>query len=138
ELGVEVSIGPGNWPIDLALDAFFSAGDEEEFGLDIDLTTQEFAGGIRKIWEAGNARPYIGGGLAIIRADAEISTPGGSVSDDDIGIGPWFGGGVFWRIGQAFNIGIAGRWSTADVEFDGGPEVDAGGLHAGLLLGWGW
>ena len=67
----------------------------------------------------------------------QIPVPGVVVSQDDQGVGVWVNGGIFWRLGQHWNLGFDVRYSTAEVRlFD--EDVDAGGLNAGLLLGYSW
>ncbi|HKY32259.1 MAG TPA: outer membrane beta-barrel protein [Candidatus Polarisedimenticolia bacterium] len=135
--GAEVSWGGDDWPILIATDLLLSADDDDEFGADVEARTAELDLGVRKIWEVDNVRPYVGGGIGLISAEVEVETPLGDVDDDDNAIGLWAGGGVFWRLGERFNLGVSGRWSKAEVEF-AGADVEAGGLSLGLLLGWGW
>jgi hypothetical protein len=52
-------------------------------------------------------------------------------------LGLWIGGGIYWRLGSRFNIGLAARYSSASVELFG-VDVEAGGPMYGMLLGWGW
>ena len=160
DFGVEMTFHGANWPIGIAVDILGSAREEDADYYDsyyyygyyytIETSTAEIDVGIRKIWEfpRNPIRPYLGGGLSIARGEveftAEIFDPllgqvilSESDSDDDQGVGYWLGGGVFWRVGQSFNIGLNARYSTADVElFD--EDVDVGGVHVGVLLGWGW
>ncbi|HKY33736.1 MAG TPA: hypothetical protein VJV23_14495 [Candidatus Polarisedimenticolia bacterium] len=153
ELGLELSLGSASWPVLIAIDAFRAEDDADDGPFRREVTTTEVAVGVRKIWQKGRARPYLGGGLDAIRAEVETTAPpapepappalfpdaedGETLSDDDQAIGPWVGGGVFWRLGSHVNLGIAARFSAARVEFQG-DEVQAGGLHAGVLLGFGW
>jgi hypothetical protein len=67
----------------------------------------------------------------------EGSLGGVTVSDDDMVVGAWVGGGVFWHLGRVFNIGFSARYSKATVTFFG-IDGEGGGTHAGVLLGWGW
>ncbi len=89
--------------------------------------------GLRKIWEPGAARPYVGGGIA--RLSARTKSLG--VEETDTAIGGWVGGGIFWRLGSRLNIGIAGRVSSGKVTLSG-QKVEAGGTFVGGILGWGW
>ena len=57
------------------------------------------------------------------------------VSDDNNGIGIWLNGGVYWTLSQHFNLGLDLRYSQADVTLF---DVDAGGTHAGVILGYHW
>ena len=137
-LGAEISIGQDTWPIFIAIDPFFSGGTEEEAGFDLTGATSELAIGVRKIWNVDNVHPYVGGGPSLLSGSFEVETPfGADFDDDDTTLGWWLGGGVFWRLGSRFNIGVAARFSRGEVTlFD--VDVQAGGLQGGLLLGWGW
>jgi hypothetical protein len=143
EFGVELSWGAKDWPIFIATDLLGAVSNEDVFdpllgNVELTARTRELAVGVRKIWEAGAARPYLGGGLALLWAEAEADTSFfGSGSEDGSGGGLWFGGGIYWRLGSRFNIGVAGRISRGEVDL-GGVDVQAGGNHLGLILGWGW
>jgi hypothetical protein len=137
EFGVLVDFKQSHWPVSIAIDIL---GSEEVIAFSTEGRTTEFDIGVRKIWDAENSsiRPYIGGGLAFI--NAEITSTGffsDTVSQDDSGTGIWFGGGIYWTLWQHFNLGIDLRYSQADVTlFD--ENIDAGGTHAGIILGYHW
>ncbi|MGH9866612.1 MAG: outer membrane protein [Candidatus Polarisedimenticolia bacterium] len=136
--GAEISIGQTGWPVMIAIDPYFAGSSEEEAGFDINTATSELAIGVRKIWDFNGVHPYVGGGPSLLSGALEVEGPfGGDVDDSDSTLGLWAGGGIFWRLGSRFNIGVSLRWSTGEVElFD--VDVQAGGLQGGLLLGWGW
>jgi hypothetical protein len=138
EFGAEVTWGPEKWPVWFATDVLVAVDVQENYGFpgnDVTTLTEEIALGLRKIWKAGATRPYIGGGLDIITAAVDTDFLG--FSEGDVALGPWVGGGVFWRIGSRFNIGASVRWSDAEVTIEGF-DLKTGGMHYGLLLGWGW
>lgn len=144
QLGVLVDFRPTAWPVNLAIDLLRSQDDASfgsAVGVDVEITEVDF--GVRKHWDRSSLfRPYIGGGLAYVSADLEVSVslpPFGSDSEtfDDSAFGLWVNGGVYWSIRNAFNIGIDLRYSDADVSF-AGVDANAGGVHAGLLLGYHW
>ncbi|VAW50117.1 hypothetical protein MNBD_GAMMA06-1839 [hydrothermal vent metagenome] len=143
EFGVLIDFKQQDWPVSIAIDLLGSSDEttfnEPGFGnISIEAQTSELNLGVRKIWNTPNSsiRPYIGGGLALI--NAEIGATGFiPVSDNDNGTGFWFGGGIYWTLNQSFNIGLDLRYSQADVTlFD--ESGDAGGTHAGLMLGYHW
>jgi opacity protein-like surface antigen len=149
EFGVVMTFGRPDWPVHIAADLLGSTREAEivdpTVGERPDATgsTFELDLGVRKIWLDKAVHPYAGGGLTLVRAEVEIDSSFETFNTDDDGVGAWLGGGIFWRLGKRFNIGADVRWSTADVEFEAGPgeareKTDAGGLHAGLLLGFGW
>ncbi|MDH3403173.1 MAG: outer membrane beta-barrel protein [Acidobacteriota bacterium] len=144
EVGILVDFKRAGWPVSIAVD--FLRSDAKETMIDpasglaatIEGETQEFDVGIRKIWDrSAKARPYIGGGLALISAEISAEVLGVRVSAKDDAQGAWIGGGVYWTLGKAFNLGFDVRYSQADVKFLG-VDGDAGGTHAGLLLGFHW
>jgi hypothetical protein len=154
ELGLQTSFGAAAWPVMVAVDYFHATDDVDDGPFTFTGTTQEIGLGVRKIWTKGRAHPYIGGGAAWIDAEVETEAPrpapapgaallpepdpdGGTSSVSDSAAGIWVGGGVFWRLGTHVDLGIAARFSSANVEIFG-DELQAGGLHAGVLLGFGW
>jgi hypothetical protein len=72
----------------------------------------------------------------MINAEIEAEAYGLSVSVDDA-MGFWVEGGIYWTLAEHFNIGFDVRWSKAEVTFYG-VDGEAGGTHAGLLLGYHW
>jgi hypothetical protein len=151
EFGVVMTFGQTDWPVHIAADLLGSTDEGEIFDpllgeIDVTGSTFEVDFGVRKIWSKGKVHPYVGGGLALVSAKVELDSSFGDVDADDDGGGAWLGGGIFWRLGQRFNIGSDVRWSTAEVGSDGASgqggvfveDVEAGGLHIGLLLGFGW
>ena len=137
EFGVQVSFGNPDWPVMVAVDLMASSADERVGGIVVDVSTTELDAGVRKFWEKGKARPYIGGGLALVNGEVTIDTGLFDVSGDESGLGVWIGGGAFWRLGRSFNIGVDARITRAEVDV-GGLDTEVGGNHIGLLLGWGW
>jgi len=138
EFGVLVDFKQPDWPVSVAVDFLASTDKETEAGIEVEGTTSELNVGVRKIWEdtGSTIRPYIGGGLAVI--NAELKTNGFPyISDDDSGAGIWLNAGVYWILGQNFNLGLDLRYSQADVTLYG-TEGKAGGNHVGLLLGYHW
>jgi len=138
EFGVLVDFKQNDWPVSIAIDLLVSADTTTEFGVEFTAITSELNGGVRKIWDisGSSVRPYIGGGLALISADLEASDFT-TVSDDDNSIGIWLNAGIYWTLGQSFNLGFDLRYSQAEVTvFD--VDVEAGGTHAGLILGYHW
>ena len=144
ELGAVMSFGRETWPIRIAADVLVAGKDGTlAGGVDVKGATFEVASGIRKIWGKKAFHPFAGAGIAIVGARVELDNAAGSADDTDAAFGPWIDGGVFWRLGMRFNLGAEVRWSKADVHLDfgdavGSTDVNAGGLHYGLLLGFGW
>ena len=138
EFGVLVDFKQESWPVSIAIDLLASLDEHTISGIETDASTSEFDIGVRKIWEvAGSSiRPFVGGGLAFINAEIE-ATNVVSVSVDDSGTGIWLNGGVYWTLGQHFNLGLQARYSKAEVTL-AGIDGEAGGTHAGIMLGYHW
>jgi len=143
--GVETTFGSTSWPVAIALDYIGSAHYDDVLvtnpvpaTVDLVQGTLELDFGVRKIWKAGKARPYVGGGFGLMGARQEVPLLGLLTTEDsDSTIGVWFNGGAFWRLGKKFNIGVDFRLSSGEVNLFG-RDVQAGGAMLGLLLGWGW
>ena len=150
EFGFEASVAEEDWPVAYALDLLFSNGTtnlSDPAGGSVLLTggTFELDAGVRKTWRVKKGMlPYLGGGLGYIGADVEASQSGLGSSDAKAAtIGFWAGTGVLFRLGGDFCTGLAGRYSYAkvDLHFKGGVvtrDVNAGGLHYGLVFGGSW
>src|SRR5262249_46209686 len=86
---------------------------------------------------------YASGGVTSLGAAARVEIAGNSVNDHDQSFGEYVQGGVYWRVGSRFNIGLDFRsvfGTSVSVDF-GGPvsaKGDADYSQAGLVLGWGW
>lgn len=140
-LGVQVDFGKMSWPIHLETGIQVSVGGQEDFigTADVYGSVAEVDFGVNKTWVTkGSVRPFIGGGLATVGASFVIEAPGGDIDDDDSSGGAYFHGGVYWRIGRRFNIGIDGRLLAGTKITFFGEEGDADYLQVGMILGWGW
>ncbi len=139
-LGMEASWGGPNWPVMIATDLLGSRKSKSQGGSDYKSSTGEMGLGVRKVWNSGTqgrVHPYIGGGLAFASGTAEVTTAGVTTKNDDSGVGAWIGGGIFWRLGSRFNLGMSLRGTSAKVSI-AGVDANAGGGTFGLILGWGW
>jgi len=137
EFGAQITVGPRDWPVKIAIDILASSDDDRVAGVEIEASTSEIDVGARRIWIKGKARPFFGGGLALVNAELQTAVPPFVIEDDDSGVGLWISGGAFWRIGARFNVGVEARISRAEVKFFG-RDTEVGGEHFGVLLGWGW
>ena len=139
EVGVMFDVKKEGWPVHLAMDILVSATEETDGGQDIELGISEFDLGIRKILDLGDVHPFVGGGVSFMSAEYNIvdvtKCSGG-------GLGGWVDAGIFFTLGESFNLGFEARASTADatLECGNGTEFDAniGGEHFGILLGYRW
>ncbi len=140
-IGATVDFGKEAWPVHLETGIQISVGAEENFigTADVAGAVTEVDFGVNKTWVTKSSmRPYIGGGLAAVGAHITIDTPGGDIDDDDSTGGLYFHGGVYWRIGSRFNIGVDGRFLVGTDVTLFGEEGDADYVQLGMVLGWGW
>lgn len=148
EFGVLLSLGRNDWPIFIAVDVLTANSEGEPnpelTGVAAIEGTYEVAFGVRGIWGSGATHPYLGAGVALLGAEVRRPPVQVDPDTDDRALGPWVGGGVFWRLGRRFNLGVDARWSAAEIvpqEFFGGSDEDQfkiGGFHAGITLGVAW
>jgi outer membrane protein with beta-barrel domain len=134
--GVDVNFGPSSWPIRLEAGAHASVKQETFFGSDVTASVGEGYFGVNKTWnqKGGKLYPFIGGGVANVTATIDAR---GSSRDDDSS-GYYLHGGVFFRLGRRFNLGVDVRALRGTSMTIGGVDFDSDYNQAGLLLGWGW
>ncbi len=144
EFGIEIDFRQRDWPISIAIDLMGASGEGDFYDpangtIDkFKSRTSEFNIGVRKIWDGAPVRPFIGGGVSFMHAEAEVEVPGlGSFTDTDDGTGFWVGGGVYFTLGYHFNLGLELKYSKADVTLEN-VNTNAGGTHFGLLAGYHW
>jgi len=148
ELAVLFAFAPERSPIYFAIDVFYSSDSQTMntalYGdVEVEGTTQEYSIGIRKVWNGDNrsTRPFLGAGGCLVMSNLNLDSPVLAAHFGDNSYGVWVEGGVTWRLGKHVNLGFELRYSTASASFEnsGQPiDVDAGGFHAGLLIGYGW
>ena len=143
EFGGEVDFKLRNWPVSIEVDYLGASGKGTIYdpfwgAIKAESETSELNVGIRKTWDGfPSFRPFIGGGASFAKATIKASLLGVTVQDSGSGTGVWVGGGAYWTLNEAFNIGFELRSSSVKVEIAGG-DVTAGGGHFGLLLGYHW
>jgi hypothetical protein len=123
--------------------------------------TIEIGLGARRAFSFASLTPELGAGVAWVRgsvnyrmSDPSQSTYGvlvSSLGEHDAAFGFWASAGVTRRIGSRLEMGVRGRFSKAKITlpegtvlgrqggyvFRGNPvEVEAGGRHLGLVVGW--
>jgi len=135
EIGMIFDIKKSSWPVSISFDMFFSGEDKNIDGTEKGSTSEQHLG-IRKIWTINDSKfhPYLGAGVAFIQARYEVV---GSEKEDDNGIGAWIGTGVDWHLSKKMSLGVDIRYSQADVTILN-EDINAGGLHTVLTLGYRW
>jgi len=143
-IGGTLDFGGANWPVHIAA-GYYKSDDDGTLNsfpilgsVDLDAELSEWSVGVHKVWKAGMVRPFVGGGISFVSADADVSSVFGDVSDDDDSTGVYVQGGVFWRLGEFFNIGFDARLleGTDVTLFD--MDGDADYWQIGALVGFGW
>ncbi len=158
EFGVTVTLD-FQWPVALAIDLLSTSDEETEttaaafpITKKTKVDTLELDLGVRKFWEIKKWRPYVGGGLSMIRLDIKQTTSTDIlgnivldtlIDDDDSGVGFWLAGGTLWTLPKGFNLGAEVRYSDAEgdftsEQFTSEQSFDTGGFHVGVLLGYHW
>lgn len=136
-IGGTVDWSVSDWPINLEAGGHYSSEDDRIHGIDVEASVLELSFGVNKTWEvgsSGNMFPFVGGGLSAVTTAVEV----GSEDEDDTSFGLYAHGGIFWRLGEKFNIGVDGRLLRgAEADFDGG-SIDVEYTQLSLILGWGW
>lgn len=136
EFGVEIDFRQKDWPVNIAIDISGASGEGSIGIFDYESRTSELNIGVRKIWDKSpQVRPFIGGGISFISGEFEWSSLG--TSEDDSAMGFWVGGGVYWALTEHFNLGLELKVSSAEITL-AGLDVNAGGGHFGLLIGYHW
>ena len=145
QLALMIDVGRTNWPFHIVVDRTSSHVNEIVttgfliLGTRVDVETDEFNIGLRKIWQPSERfRLFIGGGMATSRVDYALDrTLLTDRQDSDRGTGYWFGSGLYSTLAGYFNIGLDVRHSSVDVElFD--ETVDAGGTSVSFMMGYHW
>jgi hypothetical protein len=136
EVGFLMDVKAPYWVVSLAFEAFYSEKNITENGVDITGSTTEYSIGVKKIWERElyPVKPFVGGGFSSITAKFELNDNGYVESSSDTGIGYYVEGGVYISINDQVNLGVIGRYSSAQITLDG-KDGEAGGSHAGFFVG---
>jgi hypothetical protein len=111
-----------------------SYDNENVAGFDIDGTTAELYGGVRKTFVTGSVvRPVLGAGLSLIDAEVQVA---GFGSGDDTSLAGYAHGGVDFDITEAFFLGLDLRWLFgSDIEI-AGISGDADYVQLALVIGF--
>lgn len=135
EIGVIFDLKKSSWPVSISLDLFFSGKDKNMSGAERGSTSEQHLG-VRKIWTISDSKfhPYLGAGIAFIQADYEVI---GSQKEGGSGVGYWVGTGVDWHFSKKMSLGADIRYSQADVTILD-RDIEAGGFHTTLTLGYRW
>jgi len=103
------------------------SGDDGTFaGFDVEGRTGEVYAGMRKAFGADTVRPYVGGGLSVIRAEIDAA----GAEDSDVSAAAYLHAGVEFLISPTFFLGI-------DIRGLFGSDIDIGGVNGDADYGQG-
>lgn len=145
-LGLAVDLALFGWPVNVAFGLHASSADDDlivqpnDQNVDVTGDVAELSVGVVKLWTRdGVLHPFLGGGLAAVRAEKKAKFPGSAErSEDDTSGALYAEGGVYWRLGSAVNLGLHGRAvAGTDLEF-GEEKFSADYYQAALIVGWTW
>ena len=139
--GASVDWDNMEWPVSLAGGLYFSQkSDSISSSVDVTASVTEATFGVIKSWHPhGTMTPYVGGGLGIVHVNAEVDAPGTTGFDaSDTAAALYSEGGIYWRMGSAFNLGVHARYMMAPGTELEGEDFDTNYFQIGLLAGWAW
>lgn len=158
EAGVMADFSRDSWPLSLSANLLYSSDSNSDYHDNEindtyyytyyaeDATTVELNLGVKKIWSLTDRfNVYVAGGIAVIYGEMEITRANnlysGSYQDtdneDDTGYGGWGAVGGYVTFTHHINVGLDLRYSSAEIDMYN-EEIDAGGFHVGLLVGYAW
>jgi hypothetical protein len=135
--GIEYSRENAAGPVGFEVGIMGSKDEDNDvlFGFDVEASTSEFYGGIRKTFGQDVVRPYIGGGLSFINSKIEVVGVG---DDDDSSIAAYLHGGIGFQISQAVVLGLDLRFLFGSDLTLAGVNTDADYTQATLFIGFGF
>jgi hypothetical protein len=143
--GIEVDFAPKKSPVHVALATNVSTDSAQVsspfFGETghVAVGFIEFSAGF--VWlpvKHAVARPYLGAGVLTILAAVDAGANAWNGGDTDQSFGFYGNAGIFFKVGDSFNIGLDGRLVRGTSLTLAGQEVDADYERASLLLGFSW
>jgi opacity protein-like surface antigen len=138
EIGVEGSWGKADEPLMFATDFFASQDTARDGPATLISKSYQLQLGLRKIWTFSKRwNPYGGAGFALADTKAQQRAHGEIESGRDDSYGVWVGGGIFYRIGRNFNVGLAARASLMKSYRIFGATRGGNSTHIGIIIGWG-
>jgi len=128
-----------DWPVDLSGGLYRSSKSDSDQGIDVEATITEVSFGAIKNWSVlGNMHPFAGGGISVVKVEAEVSDGFFTAKADDTNLSAYAEGGVYWTLANVMNLGVQGRFtrgSGADLD---GASFDPDYFQVGVIAGFGW
>ena len=137
EFGLIFDMSERRWPLSLEMGFMMSSDDSSDGGVFRDATTSELFMGVKKIWAIRNfpLKPFVSGGLAYVSAEDEFENAFYSLEADDSALGFYLSAGAYATLSRHLNLGFLFRISKAELDLID-DDVDAGGEHFGLFIGY--
>jgi opacity protein-like surface antigen len=112
--------------------------DDDVLGVDVETSTEEFAGGLRYTFGQDRFRPYVGVGVSWIELELKASDAGNTVKEDDDSFGLYVAGGFDAWVTQRIALGLEYRilMGTDMTLFDVDTDADYGQLAVTASLGF--
>jgi opacity protein-like surface antigen len=133
-VGVEYAQERMSNPIGWEVGLMASKDEGHVAGSDVEGHTAEVYGGIHKTFGSDTLRPYVGAGLAVIRASVEGPGP----DDDDASAAAYAHGGISFALSDEMRLGLDLRFLLgSDIELNGfDTDADYVQLAVGLAFGF--
>ena len=131
--GVEYAREPAGSTIGWEIGLLGSADETTVIGFDVEATTGELYGGVRKTFGSGVARPYVGGGLSFINAEVDVAGLG---SADDSSPAAYAHAGISFDVTSSFFLGADLRLLFGSDMTIAGVSGDADYAQLAIHLGW--
>lgn len=131
--GIEYARETAGSPVGFEIGFQGSSDDDEVLGTDVEATTAEIYGGVRKTFGEDVVRPYIGGGLSFISAGIDVDGVG---DDDDSSIAAYLHGGIGFQVSDLIALGLDVRFLFGSDLSIFGEDVDADYGQAAFFLGF--
>jgi hypothetical protein len=143
--GLDVDFAPVNSPVHVALGMSYS-GDSATVATPLFGRTGHVAAGFLDfsagfLWHPVKhhvVRPYLGGGVLRMFAAVDAGANPWNGGDSDQSFGFYGNAGVFFKVGDVFNIGFDGRLVRGTKISLAGTDVDANYGQGSLLIGFSW
>ena len=143
--GVVVDFAPESSPVHVALGGQFSAESKTvttpTFGQTGNVAVGQFEFSAGFVWlpvKKAPVRPYLGAGALLLTAAVGSDWSEFGTGNTDTSFGFYGNAGIYFKVGDTFNIGLDGRIVRGTSITIAGTKVDADYERASLLVGFSW
>jgi len=133
--GANIDFGGQSWPVHMVVGLHLSAESTTVLDETIDTAVADLSFGA--VWypmKGSTTRPYLGAGVSSLG----VAVDDGFDTEDDQTFAAYINGGVFWRLGRRFNIGLDLRVSRGGEVTLFAIPIETDYEQLGLILGFGW